>query len=207
MHAVTTGYFGKLPSHADFVSSGLSDDFVVPWDQMIRRTLITPVGTEDGWGNVTRKDVSASSCGFVLQQGLCGPSAWLGAVMPSHDRVGRTYPFAIGMSFDAKRLSASTFDILAVVDAYCALLNEISNTLCRHGGFDVDLVGAAAEKIATIWNVDNVNTSSDMTDAAPINWSLSNACWWSVSAPAARSLTRCSGLRVPLPVQRWMQSS
>jgi type VI secretion system ImpM family protein len=219
MDAVTTGYFGKLPSHADFVSSGLSDDFVVPWDQMIRRTLMTPVEAAEGGGYVTSEHVCASGCGFVIQQGLCGPSAWLGAVMPSRDRVGRTYPFTLGMSFDAKRLSASTVDVLAVVDAYCALLDDIANVLRRHEVCNVDLVGAAAEQIATVWNSENVDkvdqvdkvhkgdASSNMTDGARIDWSLPNACWWSVPVPAARALTRCSGLRMPLPVQRWMHTS
>jgi type VI secretion system protein ImpM len=93
--ASAAGCFGKLPCVGDFVSRRLPRAFVQPWDAWLQRAL----EASRAQLGATWLDTYLASpfWRFALAPGLCGPDAWLGVLMPSTDRVGRTFPFTVAM--------------------------------------------------------------------------------------------------------------
>lgn len=89
------GFFGKLPSHGDFVDRALPRLFIGPWDEWLQTALATSrelLGTD--WLDYY---LVSPIWRFVLSPGICGPDAWHGLVMPSVDRVNRYFPLTIAM--------------------------------------------------------------------------------------------------------------
>lgn len=87
------GFYGKLPMRGDFLSRGLSSDFILPWDEWLQRA-ITASRTQLGeaWLPIY---LSAPIWRFVFAAGVCGAAPAIGVMMPSVDRVGRYFPLAI----------------------------------------------------------------------------------------------------------------
>jgi type VI secretion system protein ImpM len=88
-----TGFFGKLPARGDFVRVGLPEDFVETWDEWCRGMLLasrTALG--DDWDSAW---MQAPIWRFLVPPGACGKLAVLGVWLPSVDKVGRHFPFAI----------------------------------------------------------------------------------------------------------------
>jgi type VI secretion system protein ImpM len=87
------GFFGKVPSHGDFVSRRLPADFVAPWDAWLQAGLAdSRVRLGDGWLPIY---LNSPIWRFALGAGVCGPQAWAGVMMPSVDRVGRYFPLTL----------------------------------------------------------------------------------------------------------------
>jgi type VI secretion system protein ImpM len=87
------GFFGKLPSHGDFINRRLSRGFLEKWDEWLQSAVATSKATlADGWLDAY---LTSPIWNFVLQSGLCGAKAYAGILMPSVDRVGRYFPLTI----------------------------------------------------------------------------------------------------------------
>jgi type VI secretion system protein ImpM len=87
------GFYGKLPSHGDFLRRRVSDAFVDAWDAWLRECLSasrTTLGAR--WLNVY---LTSPSWRFACAAGACGPSPVIGLVAPSVDQVGRYFPLTI----------------------------------------------------------------------------------------------------------------
>ena len=87
------GFFGKLPSHGDFLRRRVSDGFVDAWDAWLRECLAasrTTLGAR--WLDVY---LTSPAWRFVCAPGACGPNAVIGLLAPSVDQVGRYFPLTI----------------------------------------------------------------------------------------------------------------
>jgi type VI secretion system protein ImpM len=87
------GFFGKIPSHGDFVTRDLPRGFLDVWDSWLQACIAdskTRLG--DGWLDVY---LTSPIWRFGLAPGVCGTQAWAGILMPSVDRVGRYFPLTI----------------------------------------------------------------------------------------------------------------
>jgi type VI secretion system protein ImpM len=87
------GFYGKLPSHGDFLRRRVSDPFVDAWDGWLRECLTasrTALG--DRWLNVY---LTSPAWRFVCGAGACGPAPVIGVAAPSVDQVGRYFPLAL----------------------------------------------------------------------------------------------------------------
>ena len=87
------GFYGKLPSHGDFLRRRVSDAFVDAWDAWLRECLAasrTALG--DRWLNVY---LTSPAWRFVCAAGACGPMPVIGLVAPSVDQVGRYFPLTL----------------------------------------------------------------------------------------------------------------
>src|SRR6185503_4117001 len=87
------GFFGKLPSHGDFLRRRVSDAFVDGWDAWLRECLAssrTALGAQ--WLDVY---LTSPAWRFVCAPGACGPAPVLGLLAPSVDQVGRYFPLTI----------------------------------------------------------------------------------------------------------------
>jgi type VI secretion system protein ImpM len=91
--AMQVGFYGKLPSHGDFLRRRVSDAFVDAWDAWLRECLAasrTALG--DRWLNVY---LTSPAWRFVCASGACGPAPVIGLVAPSVDQVGRYFPLTL----------------------------------------------------------------------------------------------------------------
>lgn len=89
----TVGFYGKLASRGDFVSRGLPQSFIQPWDAWLAAGLLASQSQLGGaWLNAY---LVSPLWRFALAPGVCGPDAVTGVLMPSIDRVGRYFPLTV----------------------------------------------------------------------------------------------------------------
>src|SRR5260370_19714540 len=87
------GFFGKLPSHGDFVSRRLPPAIIAVWEAWLdagleRSRELLGQGWLEGY-------LSIPIWRFAVSAGCCGDPSVAGVLMPSLDRVGRYYPLPI----------------------------------------------------------------------------------------------------------------
>jgi type VI secretion system protein ImpM len=87
------GFYGKLPSHGDFLKRRVSDAFVEAWDAWLRECLTasrTALGPR--WLEVY---LTSPAWRFACAAGACGPAPVIGLLAPSVDQVGRYFPLTV----------------------------------------------------------------------------------------------------------------
>ena len=126
------GFYGKLPSHGDFIRRGLPDLFVEAWDRWLQRELAEVKYSLDG---VPQESYLASpTWRFVLGAGLAGDEVWAGVVIPSTDRVGRRFPFCVAAGLPS---APSVFRCGALAHDWFEHAERIA--LSAHSGLTGDL--------------------------------------------------------------------
>jgi type VI secretion system protein ImpM len=85
------GFFGKVPTHGDFVSSGLSRAVQLALDHWIDEGMKT-LHENENWETRFR---AMPSWRFVVQPPIWGEATVAGILTPSRDRVGRSFPLVI----------------------------------------------------------------------------------------------------------------
>jgi type VI secretion system protein ImpM len=87
------GFYGKLPSHGDFLRRRVSDAFVGVWDAWLQECVAeSRSALGDGWLDVY---LTSPAWRFVCAAGACGPAPVAGIMVPSVDRVGRYFPLTL----------------------------------------------------------------------------------------------------------------
>jgi len=87
------GYYGKAPTHGDFIGKGLPRSFKDPWDTWLQNLIaITRKELTDDWLELY---LTCPIYRFALSPGICGSQAWQGVIIPSVDQVGRYYPMTL----------------------------------------------------------------------------------------------------------------
>src|SRR4051812_22505756 len=90
---VEVGFFGKLPSHGDFLRRRVSDAFAGPWDAWLQRCMAASRSVlDERWLDVY---LTSPAWRFGCAAGACGPAAVVGLMVPSVDRVGRYFPLTL----------------------------------------------------------------------------------------------------------------
>jgi type VI secretion system protein ImpM len=90
------GFFGKIPSHGDFITRDLPRSFLDGWDSWLQACIAqSKAQLGDGWLDVY---LTSPIWRFALMPGVCGSQAAAGVLMPSVDRVGRYFPLTIATS-------------------------------------------------------------------------------------------------------------
>ncbi|MDZ5449870.1 type VI secretion system-associated protein TagF [Labrys sp. ZIDIC5] len=87
------GFFGKVPSHGDFVSTGLgrqAETELVNWLQSGLQESEQTLGTQ--WESLFH---ASPPWRFVIERSLWGHATMVGILLPSKDRVGRSFPLVI----------------------------------------------------------------------------------------------------------------
>jgi type VI secretion system protein ImpM len=139
------GWHGKLPTRGDFVGRGLPRAFLRTWDEWLQRSLAH--ASEQLGSDSARQRLLAMPPwqGLVLPpaQGL----AWSLVVVPSSDRVGRTFPLVLAEAYPRETLER--VDLGALRDR--AL--HLSDWLDRIGALAApkDFESGAAELTARPW--------------------------------------------------------
>lgn len=93
MATLVPGFYGKLPSHGDFVRRRLTGSFVGLWDSWLQTAIARSkdqLGAE--WLDIY---LSSPLWRFVFTPGVCGPDMSAGVLMPSVDKAGRYFPLTM----------------------------------------------------------------------------------------------------------------
>jgi len=91
--AIEVGFYGKLPSHGDFLRRRVSDGFVGVWDAWLQESLATSRAVlADAWLDVY---LTSPVWRFACAAKACGDAPVIGVMVPSVDRVGRYFPLTI----------------------------------------------------------------------------------------------------------------
>jgi type VI secretion system protein ImpM len=126
------GFFGKLPTHGDFVSTGLGRKLQGALDTWLQSSL---QAIQAEFGNQwERRFRSMPSWRFIVEQDLWGPATVAGVIVPSLDRVGRNFPLIVaaqlhGFSGDPRSLCLD--------DTWFIATEGLAETSARHD-FDID---------------------------------------------------------------------
>jgi len=102
------GFYGKLPSHGDFLRRRVSDAFVGVWDSWLQDCIAASrLALGDRWLDVY---LTSPSWRFACAAGACGPAPVIGIMVPSVDRVGRYFPLTLvaELSHDAHLIASVT---------------------------------------------------------------------------------------------------
>lgn len=135
------GFFGKLPSHGDFVSRHLPRSFTDPWDSWLQSVIANSrEQLTEGWLDIY---LTSPIWRFALSNGLCGETPWTGVVMPSVDRVGRYFPLTL-----AKQLArdANLMRLLTDSDDWFAAA-EVLALSSLEDNFNIDLFDRSIQEL------------------------------------------------------------
>ena len=87
------GFFGKLPSHGDFLRRNVSDSCVEHWDPWLQASLAASrQALTERWLDLY---LTAPMWRFFAPPGLIDAQAITGVLFPSVDRVGRYFPLTV----------------------------------------------------------------------------------------------------------------
>lgn len=90
------GFYGKLPSHGDFLQRRLPDAFVGRWDAWLQECLTS---SRDALGERWLDTyLTSPAWRFGASAGAIGPAGMIGVMVPSVDRVGRYFYVTIAAS-------------------------------------------------------------------------------------------------------------
>ncbi len=91
------GFYGKIPSLGDFVCRRLPKrPFVETWDPWLQNVIAqSKADLGESWLNIY---LTSPVWRFALSENICGPTPWLGVMIPSVDKVGRYFPLTIAVS-------------------------------------------------------------------------------------------------------------
>ena len=167
------GFYGKLPSHGDFLRRRVSDAFVGVWDGWLQECLTasrTSLG--DRWLDVY---LTSPVWRFACAKGICGPAPVIGVMAPSVDRVGRYFPLTL-----VAELPPETPQLLTAVvraqpffdGAERLVIETLESEHIDFESFDEQLIrlGAAIDSVAP--NVVLDSASSPILDDGAEGWQI-----------------------------------
>ena len=197
----TPGFYGKLASRGDFVSRGLPQSFIGPWDSWLAAGLLASQSLGDRWLDAY---LVSPLWRFMLGPGVCGPQAAVGVVMPSIDRVGRYFPLTVAVLLDhdadpasviggsdawfeqVEKLMLSTLNVEACFEAFGAGLEML--------GSPAYLPRAPSSRFAGLHRFVATNPQARMTALAEQACEGASIWWGQGSERIAPGLLRCQGL-------------
>ncbi|HZF29688.1 MAG TPA: type VI secretion system-associated protein TagF [Gammaproteobacteria bacterium] len=192
------GFFGKIPSHGDFVTRELARGFIDVWDLWLQAGIAdSKARLGDRWLDVY---LTSPIWRFGLAPGICGPGAWAGILMPSVDRVGRYFPLTIATALPANvnplqlpGAAAGWFEAMEAValrslDDERFEANELQVAIASVG--DLAAEAGSAEPAATLgeaWSVVLFGKSDQAVAAALAHELVTRhaprySLWWTVGS-------------------------
>jgi len=163
------GFFGKIPSHGDFVSRRLSSDFVGVWDGWLAESVTqSREQLGDRWLDCY---LTSPVWKFAISAGLCGESAWAGVVIPSVDKVGRYYPLTLGAQLSPEH---GPLEALESLNGWYGTAEQLALS-CLADDFDFDTFDEQLSKLGQPV-IDIVGRLSKSTSAVD-DGGESKKCW------------------------------
>ena len=99
MSGATVGFFGKLPSHGDFLERRVGSAFRDLWDDWMQRCIVE--SQQELAGRWLDCYLTSPMWRFYLCDGVAGSASYAGVLLPSVDRVGRYFPLTVVVELPA----------------------------------------------------------------------------------------------------------
>ena len=137
----TISYYGKLPSHGDFISQHMPRAFTEVWDSWLQENLVHWKNTLQG--NWVADYLTMKPYRFILSSGIAGEVIWCGVLLPSRDQAGRLFPFTVCIP-----LSASETSVLNLFETHHDWLDklEVLAIKCLMPDFDKEKLQGEFQK-------------------------------------------------------------
>jgi type VI secretion system ImpM family protein len=142
---VEVGFYGKLPSHGDFVRRRVPDAFVNVWDGWLQECISVSRATlSDRWLDTY---LTSPAWRFICDAGLFGPSPVAGLMVPSVDRVGRYFHLTVvaELPSDVSVLSMATALDPFFDKAQRLAIDTLATEHVDFNRFDEDVANLAAD--------------------------------------------------------------
>lgn len=142
---VVVGFFGKLPSHGDFLRRRTTDAFVAAWDRWLQQGIAasrSALGAR--WLDVY---LTSPAWRFVCGAGACGPEPVVGVFVPSIDRAGRYFPLTVvaALPLDTPVVLAATRTVTFFEAAERLLVETLAAAQMDFDDFDTRVAELSGE--------------------------------------------------------------
>lgn len=169
------GFYGKLPSHGDFLRRRASEDFVRTWDAWLQECLATSrAALGERWLDLY---LTSPIWRFACAPGAAGAAAVAGVMAPSVDRVGRYFPITVvaELPSDVNVLSAA----VDATDFFDAAEQAVVETL-ETEQVDLEVFDARIARLADLLQASRLahpvrldrSTTSLLGEDHPAGWQL-----------------------------------
>jgi type VI secretion system protein ImpM len=156
MSGATVGFFGKLPSHGDFIERRVDSAFRDLWDDWMQRCIVE--SQQELAGRWLDCYLTSPMWRFYLCDGVAGTGSYAGLLLPSVDRVGRYFPLTVvvelPVGIPAAQFATAAAGWFEEIENLCA--DALQNPDFDLGAFDAALV-ASADKLS---GVDRLQTAA-----------------------------------------------
>ena len=97
---MSTGLYGKLPAHGDFIQHDMPPEFISVWDNWLQQSILaSQEELENRWLELY---LVSPIWKFALSKEIVDSEHhWLGMMLPSVDNVGRYYPLTFARKIPA----------------------------------------------------------------------------------------------------------
>jgi type VI secretion system protein ImpM len=216
-----SGFFGKIPSHGDFVTRELPRAFLDVWDRWLQECIASSKSQlGDRWLDVY---LTSPIWRFALGPGLCGASSWAGVLMPSVDRVGRYFPLTIATPLEE---DVNALLVPGRMDAWLDAVEAVALHALDDDKFDAPALQAALAAteepplearrpevtggIGTAWSMALYGMSSerlaaDIAAALVARQAPQFSLWWTAGTDADAAAIVVAGLPEPRSFVELMQ--
>ncbi len=131
------GYYGKTPHRGDFVRFNLPQAFLKVWDDWLLQVMIHGESHCEDWADIYTR---APAWRFALSSGIAGNTPWIGVLRPSHDKVGRRFPFCLAVSLAEDAMPCVSVSAQALwLDEADTLLSRVVASDYRYDDLQGDL--------------------------------------------------------------------
>lgn len=205
------GFFGKLPSHGDFLARRLPPAVRLCLDDWLQGALLqSRIDLGRAWMPTW---LGSPLWRFVMGPGVCNDQAWTGVMMPSHDRVGRCFPLLVAAAVDG---TPQLRDCMTVHDGWFARLEDLALSALETGFllevFDAALMAQGGAPAGFRAGTDRAAPAAAMGERlveafgagelpalAREALTAGQSAWWTDgSQQVAPCLARCRGLPPPM---------
>ena len=158
--ALESGFYGKLPCRGDFMQRRVAPGFVDAWDAWLQEGLHASrhqLGSQ--W---LEAYLTSPVWRFVLAEGICGQSAYVGVMLPSVDRVGRYFPLTLVSPLEVGGclLEAACGAGRAWFDA----AESLARKALEAGDLDLEAFDAEVEALAALLDHAELETSNRLME-------------------------------------------
>jgi type VI secretion system protein ImpM len=183
------GFFGKVPSHGDFVASGVSATFREALDLWLQAGL--EMGRETLGPEWKRQFETMPIWRFVVPHGLWGPATHVGVLLPNADRVGRRFPLVVAAQLSDYREDPRQ---LCFDNTWFTAAEALAETSLTH---EFDLAGfpAAIKRLRLPYARDAEDDGREQGSASRFAHAT---LWWTIS-PETRKAHGFSTEGAPTP--------
>ncbi|REL27673.1 type VI secretion system-associated protein TagF [Thalassotalea euphylliae] len=134
------GFYGKLPSYGDFITRNVAPELIDKWDNWLSQSLeCAQLQLKEQWH---QRYLNAPVWRFLLPNDDDQSVVTLGMMMPSTDKVGRIYSFAI---FLQAELPSNVFGLVVQLNRYFEQLEDFAISLLDVEELDLDEVQTELE--------------------------------------------------------------